>query len=265
MNFYQLFEEYKKQFDHIRNADEWRKPEVLLGFREQYQRFTDDDINTLKFFLSDNEKKWFVAALLDVLDSFPVELLAPMLNAAVHEPDPSFNNDFIRPCRRVFDYVEIQQILLGIFQEGDKCRKIGVTKALYWARSTVYISHIIKLGDGDTYEEIRAKGYDTFRWEPEFEAFDDEFIEDLEVYEKESPGQNAAYRRQMEILISEFLMSDDLELKYYISLQLPKEIDDFPVPIGDKAEKYLSAYKKQNIPTCYSELEAALKAKNRLD
>jgi hypothetical protein len=261
MEIIQTFEVYNKQTEAIRNSNEWGKPKVLLQFREQYQGFTDKDINTLKSFLSDNDKKWFVASLLDVLDSFPIELLKPMINAAVDERDPSYNNAFIRPCRRVFDYTEIQNILLDIFQHGDKRKKIGVTSALYWARPTVYIQVKYILNEDETSQQIESKGYAVFRWEPEFEAFDNDFIEDLDVYEKESPKQRVAFQRQIEILISEFFVSNDLELKYHISLQLPKEIDEFPNAIKDQAEIYLQEYRKQNIPTNAMELEAALKEK----
>lgn len=184
-----------------------------------------------------------------------------MINAAVDERDPSFNNEFIRPCRRVFDYVEIQQILLDIFQTGDKKKKIGVINALYWARLTVYTMTVYTLNEDETYQTKKSKGYDVFRWEPESEAFDDEFIEDLDVYEREFPRQIAAYQRQKEILMSEFFITDDLELKYNISLQLPKEIDDYPIQIQDLAKKYLLENKKQNIPTNAMELETALKRK----
>lgn len=261
MEILHTYEVYKKQLANIRNNNGRGKPIVMKQFRKQYSGFTEDEINILKSFLSDNEKKWFVAGLLDVIDSFPIELLKPMINAAVDERDPSYNNEFIRPSRRVFDYVEIQNILLEIFQQGDKRKKIGVTNALYWARRTVYIQTIYTLNENDSFQEKTAKGYDTFRWEPKFESFDNDFIEDLEVYERESPRQNAAYQKQIEILISEFFITDDLELKYHISLQLPKEIDEFLIQTRDQAGKYLIELKKQNIPTNAMELEAALKTK----
>jgi hypothetical protein len=261
MQILHTYEVYKKQLANIRNNNGWGKPIVLKQFRKQYSDFTEDEINILKSFLSDNEKKWFVAGLLDLLDSFPVELLKPMINAAVDERDPSYNNYFIRPCRRVFNYDEIQHILFDIFQHGDKRKKMGVTNALYWARRTVYIQTIYTLNEDETYQQKESKGYDLFRWEPEFEAFDYDFVEDLDVYERESPRQEAAYQKQIEILISEFFITNDLELKYHISLRLPKEIDDYPVQVRDQSKKYLLENKKQNIPTNAIELEAALKAK----
>jgi hypothetical protein len=259
MEIIQTFEVYRKQTEDIRKSDEWGRPNVLIQFRKQHKGFTDSDINILKSFLIDDEKKWFVASLLDVLDSFPVDLLGPMLNAAVDESDPSFNNEFIRPCRRIFDYAEIQQILLDTFQAGNKKKKIGVLNALYWTQRTVYIRTIYTINEDGSDQPQNGKGYDVFRWEPEFEAYDSDFVEDLDVYERESPRQRAAYQRQIEILISEFFTNDDLEVKYHISLQLPKEIDDFPIETRNQAEKYLIENKKQNIPTNATELKAALK------
>jgi len=120
---------------------------------------------------------------------------------------------------------------------------------------------VYTLREDETYQQKNAKGYHVFRWEPELEEFDDDFVEDLDVYERESPRQTAAYQKQIEILISEFFITYDLELKYHISLRLSKEIDDYPIQIKDQADKYLLENKKQNIPTNAMELETALKAK----
>ena len=157
MDIQHTFEVYQEQLHNLRKNNYYGRPQVLRRYRMQFKGFSDKDVETLKEFLLDDNKKWFVAHLLDNLDTFPVELLRPMLNAAVDEPDPSFNNEFIKPCRRVFDYVEVQKILLEIFSSGDNHKKIGVLKSLYWPRQTVYE---LTVHEGN--RVYKHKGYNTF-------------------------------------------------------------------------------------------------------
>jgi hypothetical protein len=237
MNILHTFEVYQKQLDNLRKNNNYGRPQVLRQFRMQFKGFSDTDISLLKSFLVDNDKKWFVAHLLDNLDTFPIDLLKPMLQAAVNEIDPSFNNDFVKPCRRVFDYVDIQNILLDTFLSGDKDKKIGVLKVLYWARPTVY-SMTVHSGDTISHQ----KGYDNFVWDEELKEYnyDFNFVEDESVYKKESPKQNAAYRVQLKTLLLEFYETMDIELKYQIKLRLPKELDDYPEELKIEAKAFLN-------------------------
>lgn len=252
MTIQHTFQVYQKQLDNLRRNNYYGRPQVLRHFRMQFKGFNDEDIATLKTFLSDNSKKWFVAHLLDNLDTFPVELLEPMLMAAVHEPDPSFNNEFIKPCRRVFDYVDIQNILLDTFRKGDKDKKIGVLKVLYWARRTVYISTVHKGG-----KVYKQKGYETFFWDYELKSFNDDFKVDERVFEQEAPRQNATYIEQLKTILSEFYSTTDPELKYNIALRLPKELDGFPEELQREAKAFLHEKEKQGIPHNMLELDQA--------
>lgn len=84
MDILHTFEVYQKQFDNLRKNNHYGRPQVLRQFRMQFKGFGDNDISILKSFLVDNDKKWFVAHLLENLDTFPVDLLKPMLQAAVN-------------------------------------------------------------------------------------------------------------------------------------------------------------------------------------
>ncbi len=251
MNILHTFEVYQKQLNNLRKNNHYGRPQVLRQFRMQFKGFSDNDISTLISFLGDNDRKWFVAHLLDNLDTFPIDLLKPMLIAAVNEPDPSFNNDFIKPCRRVFDYVDIQKILLDIFRNGETSKKVGVLKALYWARPTVY-SLTVHSGDNIAIQ----KGYDDFVWDDELKAYnyDFNFVEDKSVFEKEHPGQHAAYTEQLKTILSEFYNTSDIELKYQIALRLPKEINEYPGELQAEAKAFQHDKNKQGIPNNLSEL-----------
>jgi len=250
MDILHTFEVYQKQLDNIRKNNYYGRPQVLRQFRMQFKDFSDFDITTLKAFLNDNDKKWFVAHLLDNLDTFPVDLLQPMLLTAVNEQDPSFNNDFVKPCRRVFDYVDIQNILLETFRNGDKYKKIGVLKVLYWARPTV---HSITVREGKkVYEQ---QGYDTFFWDYELKSFDEDFKEDKNVFEQEQPRQETIYKEQLKTILSEFCRTSDMDLKYQIVLRLPKELNEYPDELQTEAKAFLLDKDKQAIPNNISELD----------
>jgi hypothetical protein len=250
MDILHTFEVYQKQLDNIRKNNYYGRPQVLRQFRMQFKGFSDVDISTLKAFLTDNDKKWFVAHLLDNLDTFPVDLLKPMLLTAINEPDPSFNNDFVKPCRRVFDYVDIQNLLLDTFRSGDKNRKIGVLKVLYWARPTV---HSITIHEGN--KVYQQQGYDTFFWDYELKSFNEDFKEDQTVFEREHPRQETVYKEQLKTILSEFYKTTDIDLKYQCVLRLPKEQNDFPEELQTEAKAFLIDKDKQGIPTNISELD----------
>lgn len=250
MDILHTFEVYQKQLENLRKNNHYGRPQVLKQFRMQFKGFGDNDISVLKSFLVDNVKKWFVAHLLDNLDTFPSDLLKPMLIAAIDEPDPSFNNEFVKPCRRVFDYVDIQNILLDIFNIGDNSQKIGVLKVLYWARPTVYE---MTVHEGN--KIYKQQGYDTFFWDYELNSFDDDFKVDQKVFEQESPRQEAVYIEQVKTILSEFYKTTDMELKYQIALRLPKELNDYPAELQTEAKAFLYDKETQGIPTNISELD----------
>ena len=250
MDILHTFEVYQKQLDNLRKNNHYGRPQVLRQFRMQFKGFSDNDISLLKSFLVDNDKKWFVAHLLDNLDIFPLDLLEPMLQAAVNEPDPSFNIDFINPCRRLFDYVDIQKILLDTFLRGNKEKKIGVLKALYWARPTVYE---MTVHEGN--KVYNQQGYDTFFWDYELKSFNKHFKVDKEIFDQEYPRQNEIYKEQLKTIISEYYKTNDIELKYQIALQLPKELKDYPRELESEANAFLKDKSKQGIPNNVSELD----------
>jgi hypothetical protein len=249
MDIQHTFEVYRQQLDNIRKNDYYGRPQILRQFRLQFKGFSDADIETIKSFLLENDKKWFVAHLLDNLDTFPVELLKPMLNAAVDEPNPSFNNEFIKPCRRVFDCIDIQKILLNIFQNGDVDKKTGVLKALYWARRTVYKQTV--------YEGSKAYhkyGYSKFFWDYELDSFNEDFEEDEEVFRREAPKQEEAYNVQVKTLTAEFYKTKDIELKYQIALGLPRKVIDFPKDLRGEAASFLKSKERESVPNNIAEL-----------
>lgn len=250
MNIPHTFEVYQKQLDNIRKNNYYGRPQVLRQFRMQFKEFSEYDISTIKSFLADTDKKWFVAHLLDNLDTFPVDLLKPMLIAAVNEPNPSFNNEFIKPCRRVFNYTDAQKILLDIFCNGNTARKKGALKALYWVRPKV---HTLTTREGK--KIIEKKGYDNFFWDYESQKFNEYFEEDEEVYKTEYPKQEAARKEQIKIILEEFYKTTVLELKYQIALTLPQKVNDYPKELQTEAGIFIKEKDKQGLRGNMSEIK----------
>lgn len=250
MNILHTLKVYNNQKENLRRTKGWGKPIVLIQYRKQFKNFNDDEIETLEAYLRDEKIKWFVADLLNMLPTFSERLLKPMVAAAVKEPDASFSNEFIRPCRRVFGYIKIQEILMDIFREGNEEIKIGVLKALYWTRPTVYSfeSHF------DGVIEIK-KGFDKFVWSDELKSFEEEFVDNLEIYNKENEKQEQLYIEQILTIIDVFSETKNIELKYQIGLRLPKEAEDYPVEIRQRAKLFLQKKANQVVPSNISELE----------
>jgi hypothetical protein len=82
--------------------------------------------------LDDEWRKWFVAALLDHAKRVPNVMLGPMVRAAIHEPDLSRNQWFIRPCVGAFGRRVVLDVLLDAFEQGTDAEKSGGAAALYW-------------------------------------------------------------------------------------------------------------------------------------
>lgn len=262
MDIQHTYEVYQKQQANIHRTKGWGKPIVLVQFRKVYKGFSQKNVQLLISFLEDDEKKWFVADLLNVLESFPEDLLKPMLLTAVKEPDPSFNNEFVKPCRRIFDYLKIQDILLDLFEHGDKNQKIGVLRVYYWARPLVHERFIYQLADKQSayntdFTEIRTKGIDRIIWNNKSRTYEDHFHfeENIELYNEVYPAQKRLYVKRTLRLIAEFFQTKDVELKYYIALALPKELKDFPEEIQQESVKFLMLKEKQGIPGNALELE----------
>jgi hypothetical protein len=56
-----------------------------------------------------------------------------MLRASVDEVDASFNERFLKPCRRVFGTRPVDEYLLFVLESGDDFQKAGAACALYFA------------------------------------------------------------------------------------------------------------------------------------
>ncbi|GHG31112.1 MULTISPECIES: hypothetical protein [Amycolatopsis] len=63
----------------------------------------------------------------------PEPFFDPLVRAAVQDPDPSFNRQFVEPLCAAFGARRTQEALLGILATGTNPERAGVARAWYWA------------------------------------------------------------------------------------------------------------------------------------
>ncbi|WP_020531058.1 hypothetical protein [Flexithrix dorotheae] len=240
-------------------------PEIVYEIRESNKIWNDKDINCFTEYLKNNDYKWFVANLFALQENIPEQLLEPFINAAIDEPDPSFNRKFINPCLRVFGFEKVFELLDKRFLEGNKPIKIGVCNAYYWARSPlVYVSN--RNGPLETkgyLSKWNGNYYGDYDWDTDshFE------MEELKVLECEKITNRLLAKRR-KLLIEEFLSNHDTDLRYHIKLALPDKFTSFSHENKELAISYLEELKKDFVPDHYQELKLKKRlgifGKNRL-
>lgn len=105
----------------------WRTSEA----RKRVSQNTPEDWTWLRDSLRHPDRKWFVA-LVFKFQRVPKRLLAPMLQAGVHERNPSLNEVFIVPCVRSFGTASVCAALLSYLETGSNAEKAGAANAFYW-------------------------------------------------------------------------------------------------------------------------------------
>ncbi|MFF7759529.1 hypothetical protein [Streptomyces griseorubiginosus] len=63
----------------------------------------------------------------------PEELFAPLMAAAVHDPDPSFCRWFVEPALYCFGRRRVLEALVEYLRTGTDLERAGATRAWYWA------------------------------------------------------------------------------------------------------------------------------------
>lgn len=63
----------------------------------------------------------------------PEPFFAALVRAAVHDPNPSFNRQFVEPLRRAFGARRTQEALLEVLATGTNPERAGAARAWYWA------------------------------------------------------------------------------------------------------------------------------------
>ncbi len=244
MTIEKLFTEFKKlvEEDKIYVYERYNNANLFLDFRKAYGiTLKPKDENFLIELLQDEQWQWFVPNALRVLEGFPKNLFHELIKKAVHTSDPSFNNNFIDPCLRVYDAFPIDKLLITYLKNGTKKEKIGALNAFYWTRP-----HIRTYYSGKDFKDKETFGYKS-RWNEEFNVYD--WSRDLEKmnqmeFEEYSKKVNVMILNRTAILLEEFFSQEDLDIRYHITLCLPKHIKNFPKTLHKEAKRYFNLKKK---------------------
>jgi hypothetical protein len=65
-------------------------------------------------------------------DQLPEELFGPLVMAGVHDPDPSFNRQFIEPAVTAFGRRRVKTALIEVLRTGTNAERAGAARAWYW-------------------------------------------------------------------------------------------------------------------------------------
>ncbi|MEU4267947.1 hypothetical protein [Streptomyces sp. NPDC026092] len=70
------------------------------------------------------------------------EAFDALIKAAVHDPDPSFNRQFVEPALNAFGQGRVQSALLGYLRTGTNPQRAGAARAWYWSALPPRMPHV---------------------------------------------------------------------------------------------------------------------------
>ncbi len=254
MTVQEIYKKWNDQWEkeEIRSHGKYRFPEIAYEIRESNISWSVEDIKDFAEYLKQDEKKWFVANLFALQETIPDKLFEPFIDAAINEPDPSANEDYINPCLRVFGFEKVFELLNQRFENGNNQIKIGVCKAYYWARSPLVS---VSKGNGSW----ETKGY-LSKWNGHYYGdYDWDNEKHFEMTESEiSKCKKITTRLLIErrkLLIEEFSENLDIDVRYQIKLALPNDLSSFSLENKEIAKSYFTELGKDFVPNNYSDLK----------
>ncbi|MDH6707440.1 hypothetical protein P3T27_004177 [Kitasatospora sp. MAA19] len=81
--------------------------------------------------------RWEVHKALSGRTELPEEYFEALLEAAVYDPNPSFNRRFVEPALLAFGQRRVRLTLLGYLHTGTDAERAGAARAWYWTSLSV--------------------------------------------------------------------------------------------------------------------------------
>ncbi|MEU8922965.1 hypothetical protein AB0D10_18810 [Kitasatospora sp. NPDC048545] len=81
--------------------------------------------------------RWEVHKAVAGRSELPEEYFEALLEAAVHDPNPSFNRRFVEPALLAFGQRRVRLALLGCLRTGTNPERAGAARAWYWTALSV--------------------------------------------------------------------------------------------------------------------------------
>lgn len=98
-------------------------------------KFPRDNSEMLAWFiaaLQDQDKKWFIAKILDNVNPVPKALLHDLVLAALVEHNPSSNKFLIMPAVKSFGPERVKEVIMQLSVLPEVVANDGVSKVMYW-------------------------------------------------------------------------------------------------------------------------------------
>lgn len=125
-------------------VDAWAAPtpdpsaafEVIDEFCNSNPSLDGTLVSEFEQVLRRKEDRWlpqlFIANVLLHFRKFDRSLMAPMLQAAIDNPDPSSNRDFLTPCLYSFGAGDVVDWLVNKFGDANLIERVGIDNLVYW-------------------------------------------------------------------------------------------------------------------------------------
>ncbi|MDH6137354.1 hypothetical protein P3T37_006786 [Kitasatospora sp. MAA4] len=128
-----------------------------------------------------------------------------LMKAAVHDPNPSFNRQFVEPALNAFGHWRVQSALLDYLRTGADQERAGAARAWYWSALPLRLS------------QVRAESQGT-----ESQA--------------EPDDRSVVVREWYDTALREFVSNEDLDVRRCILPGLPLRQSAFPPELHDLVE-----------------------------
>jgi hypothetical protein len=227
----EIFPESKYGYQSVFSNE---KENIFLRFRRVGNgRLSNADEQYLISQLKNKIGRWYVPYVLSVVNDFSENLMKELLETAIRIYDPSYNYCFIKPAMRVYNF-QVYDYYIDRFCNSTFNEKKGIFRALYWViPQAVWRKETGRIETDYSVKYIwNKRGYfelDYNSSEVELIRYNDEIIQRNE--------------KKVKIFIEEYRKTKNRKLKYYISLNLPKEINEFPDTLKRMGDEYLQEIK----------------------
>jgi hypothetical protein len=133
MNFEESYQQYCKICAlKDKNASHHQTRQLCGKIASNFPRDNPESLAWFTAALFDDEKKWFVAKLLEKVNPVPKSLFDDLVLAALSETDPSFNKWFIVPCIKTFGQDKVKSQVMLFATHPQVIENDGVNKIMYW-------------------------------------------------------------------------------------------------------------------------------------
>ncbi|MFC8343162.1 hypothetical protein [Streptomyces sp. NPDC057280] len=144
----------------------------------------------------EHEARSIVRRTLRAADAPPDGLLERLVRTGVHDPDPSFNRQFIEPAVRLYGRRRVKAALIDVLRTGSDEERAGAARAWYWTGVSVrYLDGENRVMTPESRAEVDSVADLGAEWQ---EAALREFVanEDLDVRRCILPGLVLNAQRQ---------------------------------------------------------------------